>query len=49
VDRAYRKGTFPSDRDRVEFLFHLYEKLTSPLALQTPAKPKRLRQSKAIQ
>jgi hypothetical protein len=46
VDRSYRKEPFPSDRERVEFLFHLYEKLTSPLALQTPAKPKRSRRLK---
>jgi hypothetical protein len=46
VDRSYRKEPFHSDRERVEFLFHLYEKLTSPLALQTPAKPKRSRRLK---
>ncbi len=31
VERCYRKQPFTSDRQRVEFLFALYEKLTSPL------------------
>ena len=31
VERCYRKEPFPSDRARVEFLFQLYERLTSPL------------------
>ena len=31
VDRCYRKEPFASDRDRVEHLFALYEKLTAPL------------------
>ena len=31
VDRCYRRQPFTSDRQRVEFLFALYEKLTSPL------------------
>lgn len=32
VDRAYRAAPFTSERERVEFLFALYEKLTAPLA-----------------
>jgi hypothetical protein len=32
VDRLYRKQPFESDRDRVEHLFGLYEKLVNPLA-----------------
>ncbi len=32
VDRLYRKKPFDSDRDRVEHLFGLYEKLVNPLA-----------------
>jgi len=40
VDRAYRKEPFASDRQRVEFLFQLYEKLTAPLV--AAAKPKRV-------
>jgi hypothetical protein len=31
VDRCYRRAPFTSDRQRVEFLFALYEKLTEPL------------------
>ncbi|MBN2023668.1 MAG: class I SAM-dependent DNA methyltransferase [Pirellulales bacterium] len=31
VDRCYRKQAFASERQRVEFLFALYEKLTAPL------------------
>jgi hypothetical protein len=40
VDRLYRKAPFSSDRERVEHLFMLYEKMTAGL-LATPAKPKR--------
>ncbi len=31
VEACYRKAAFHSDRERVEFLFVLYEKLTAPL------------------
>jgi hypothetical protein len=31
VDACYRAKPFDSDRERVEFLFGLYEKLTAPL------------------
>jgi len=31
VDACYRVKPFDSDRERVEFLFALYEKLTAPL------------------
>jgi hypothetical protein len=31
VDRCYRREPFTSERQRVEFLFALYEKLTAPL------------------
>jgi hypothetical protein len=40
VDRLYRKAPFASDRERVEHLFGLYEKLAAPL-LAAAAKPKR--------
>lgn len=33
VDRLYRKSGFTSDRERVEYLFALYEKLVAPLGL----------------
>lgn len=39
VERCYWKEPFASDRQRVEFLFALYEKLTAPLAV--PGKKKR--------
>jgi hypothetical protein len=32
VEKCYRKEPFASDRERVEFLFALYEKITAPLA-----------------
>lgn len=31
VDRLYRKARFDSDRERVEHLFTLYEKMAAPL------------------
>jgi hypothetical protein len=37
VDRCYRKEPFESDRQRVEFLFALYQKLTAPLIPATKA------------
>tara|TARA_R110002049_G_scaffold79396_2_gene202285 strand:+ start:122 stop:556 length:435 start_codon:yes stop_codon:yes gene_type:complete len=42
VDRLYRKAAFKSERDRVEHLFLLYEKMTDPLL----AKPGKERQRK---
>ena len=41
VDRCYRAQPFASDRQRVEHLFALYEKLTSPLAAGTRRGKKR--------
>ena len=42
IDRLYRAAPFASDRERVEHLFALYEKLSSPLtAAPKPAKGKR--------
>ncbi|MGH6839027.1 MAG: DNA methyltransferase [Methylocella sp.] len=40
VDRLYRKAPFAGDRERVEHLFGLYEKLTAPM-FAAAAKPKR--------
>jgi len=31
VDHCYRPEAFHGDRERVEYLFALYEKITSPL------------------
>jgi hypothetical protein len=39
VDRLYRKQVFTSDRERVEHLLAMYEKMTAPLA--APALPKK--------
>jgi hypothetical protein len=42
VDKLYRPASFAGDRDRVEHLFTLYEKLISPLiSLAAPKKPRR--------
>jgi hypothetical protein len=43
VDLCYRPEKFESDRQRVEFLFALYEKLTAPLL--PAAKPRRTRKA----
>jgi hypothetical protein len=46
VDRCYRPEPFPSDRQRVEYLFALYEQLTAPLvAAAKPARKGRRMQS----
>jgi hypothetical protein len=44
VDRCYRKDPFATDRQRVEYLFALYEQLTAPLAVEK--KPKILKAKK---
>lgn len=41
VEKCYRPEPFHSDRERVEFLFALYEKLTAPLLPTTPATKRR--------
>lgn len=43
VDRLYRREAFGSDRERVEHLFMLYEKLKNPVIAATKDKPKRRR------
>ena len=43
VDRLYRRSGFTTDRDRVEHLFRLYEKMLVPLTAK--AKPKRRRRT----
>ena len=45
VEKCYRPEPFHSDRERVEYLFGLYEKLTAPLLPATP-KTKGRRQSR---
>ena len=41
VDRLYRQSGFASERERVEHLFMLYEKMRSPLEAGMLAKPRR--------
>ena len=43
VDRLYRRSGFASERERVEHLFMLYEKMRAPLEALMKAKPKRRR------
>src|ERR1035437_9167080 len=46
VDLCYRSQPFTSERQRVEYLFSLYEQLTAPLL--PAAKPKRAARKKAV-
>ena len=41
VDKRYRKEPFKSERERVEYLFSLYEKLTSLFPAASAKKPRR--------
>ena len=41
VDRLYRKSGFASERERVEHLFMLYEKMRAPLEASAKSRPKR--------
>ena len=43
VDRLYRRSPFSSDRERVEHLFGLYEKMMAPLAANTRPQRRRRR------
>lgn len=43
VDKCYRSAPFESERQRVEYLFDLYQKLITPL---TAEKPKRRRSAR---
>ena len=43
VDRLYKRGGFSSDRERIEHLFSLYEKMVEPLKATPKKKPKRRR------
>ena len=46
VDRLYRRKRFTSERERVEYLFALYERMQAPLAA-VAAKPKARRRRRA--
>ena len=41
VDRLYRKGGFASERERVEHLFMLYERMRTPIEAASKKKPRR--------
>ena len=43
VDRLYRRARFTSERERVEHLFKLYEKMQAPLHAEMQPKPKHRR------
>ena len=43
VDRMYHRKRFTSERERVEHLFALYERLQAPLAAEAAVKPRRRR------
>ncbi|GGH08363.1 methylase [Alsobacter metallidurans] len=47
IDRLYRREPFSSDRERVEHLFGLYEKLTANLLTIDAAKTRKKRRAKA--
>jgi hypothetical protein len=47
VEKCYRPEPFHSDRERVEYLFSLYEKLTAPLLPVTPKTKSRRSQTAA--
>ena len=44
VDALYRRGGFASERERVEHLFALYEKMRAPLEARVKKKPRRRRE-----
>lgn len=48
VDKCYRGAKFESERERVEYLFAMYERLVSPLAItEAPKKKRAARKGKA--
>ena len=48
VDRLYRREGFSSERQRIEHLFSLYDKMRTPLEVVTKMKPKRRRPRKRL-
>ena len=47
VDRLYRRTGFASERERIEHLFALYEKMHTPLVAAAPKKPPRRKRKTA--
>ena len=48
VDRLYRRARFTSERERVEHLFALYERLQAPLAAKAAGKGKRRPRTRGV-
>ncbi len=48
VDRLYRRAKFSSDRDRVEWLLTLYERMRAPLEAEARGVPKRRRRARSL-
>ena len=46
VDRLYRRTRFTSERERVEYLFALYERLQAPLAAEAAVKRRSRRRAR---
>ncbi len=46
VDKCYRSQPFPNERNRVEYLFKLYEQLTAPLVAEAAKKKRPRKKSK---
>lgn len=45
VEKLYRSAAFNTDRERVEHLFSLYERMVTPLTAETKAKRRRIAKS----
>ena len=48
VDRLYRRARFMSERERVEHLFALYERMQAPLAVKAAGKGKRRARTRRV-
>ena len=48
VDRLYRPAGFASERERIEYLFMLYEKMLAPLEARMSARPRRRRSMRKL-
>ena len=48
VDRLYRRARFMSERERIEYLFALYERMQAPLAAKAAGKGKRRARTRRV-
>ena len=48
VDRLYRRARFTSERERVEYLFALYERLQAPLTAKAAGKGRRRPRTRGV-